>query len=240
MINPKQNEYAVVTGGASGIGNIYVRNLLTIGYNIIIVSPHECDINELKSVNSDKDVILLKHDLTKLDECKEVVEETKKYFVSLIINNSGIGAWGETISSKFEDELQVINLNVIALHYLTKLFVQRFEAQKYGRVINIASIAAFIPAPLFANYYASKSYDLSYGQAFNTELKMQKSNVRVVTICPGFLNTSFFAHSTSSGSGKNPYLPALKPEKFVAKSIKRALNTKNKNYILVGAFTKVC
>jgi short-subunit dehydrogenase len=134
--------------------------------------------------------------------------------------------------------MQVVNLNIRALHYFTKKFTIYFNEKGFGRVVNIGSIASFVPCPLFANYYASKAYVLSYSSAFNSELKYSKSPVRVITICPGFLKTSFFAHSNKN-NGSNPFLPSVKPETFARKSLHRALTTKNKNYILVGVFTKV-
>jgi short-subunit dehydrogenase len=134
--------------------------------------------------------------------------------------------------------MKVVDLNIRALHYFTKKFAQRFCENKSGRIINIASIASFLPGPLFANYYASKAYVLSYSSAFNSELKYMKSPIRIVTICPGFLKTSFFMHSNNIG--QSPYLPSVKPEIFAHKSLHRALLTKNKNYILVGTFTKIC
>ena len=99
--------------------------------------------------------------------------------------------FGEFTPTNLETELEMIDTNVRAVHILTKLFVKDMVQQDKGYILNVGSIASFMPGPLMATYYASKSYVLRMTQAVQEELKKKKSKVHVCILCPGPVNTNF-------------------------------------------------
>ncbi|WP_368487138.1 SDR family NAD(P)-dependent oxidoreductase [Spiroplasma sp. DGKH1] len=237
--NFSPEQWAIITGASKGLGYYYCEELLKKGYHIIAVARNTSSVNELAKKYPAQKVVLLNLDLSILDNCYQLFEQTKKYFVSVLINNAGYGVWGYFKDSDLSQELNMLNLNINALHILTKLFVQRFSDQQIGRVINVGSLAAFTPGPVFASYYASKAYVYSLGVAVNTELKKTKSPVRVITVCPGPLKTDFWNRSSNQQNAKyHSTVKVMPTDKYAKKSLRKALSTKRKNYIITGTTNK--
>lgn len=111
--------------------------------------------------------------------------------LDILVNNAGMGVYGEYHETSLEAEIAQINLNVGALGILTKLFLADFIAADHGAILNVASLAAFVPGPLMAGYYASKSYVLRLSQAVYEELRQRGSKVSISVLCPGPVRTSF-------------------------------------------------
>ena len=110
--------------------------------------------------------------------------------VEILVNNAGFGAFGEFSELDLERETKMINLNVAAVHILTKLFLKDFVKKNRGHILNVASAAGFMPGgPLLAAYYATKAYVLSLSRGINRELKHSGSRVRVSALCPGPVRT---------------------------------------------------
>lgn len=236
------NQWAVVTGASKGLGYYYCQALLAQGYHVLGVSRDSKKILELADKCPHLQVKNYDLDLSDLKNVYKLFELSKELNVTVVINNAGYGVWGTFADSILEQELNMINLNISCLHILTKLFVQRFSKNNHGRVINIGSMAAFSPGPVFASYYASKSYVWSLGVAVNYELKRTKSKVRVITICPGPLKTEFWNHSSNGKGNKEHYsslLPVLDTETYAKKSLQTALKTKRKNFIITGISNKI-
>lgn len=235
------NQWAVVTGASKGLGFQYCKELLSKGYNIIGVSRNAQAILALKKDYPDLEIKTYDLDLSNIENVYKLYDECEKFNVTLLINNAGYGILGKFQNTNLEKELNMLNLNICALHALTKLFAQKFIKSNYGRIINISSIVAFAPGPGFSSYFASKSYVLRLGIAINTELKYQKSKVRVVTICPGHLKTNFFirAGEGNKGASYDPGIPAMPLEVFARKSLNKGLKTKNKNYFLFGFLNRI-
>lgn len=227
-----EKEFAVVTGASSGIGYGYCQWLLKQGYHIIGVSRHTEWAKELQQQFPEQTIVALSYDLSVPENCYALFEEIKQYHIVLFINNAGFGKKGLFITIPLADELKMINLNIQAVHILTKLFTQYFIEQQKGRIINISSLAAFFPGPGMATYYATKAYILSLSVAINTELKKTKSPVRVVTICPGATQTAFFKNADFKNNKTLPGLMSL--ERFIKKSLPKALKIKRKNYLIIG------
>lgn len=187
---------ALVTGSSSGIGRDMARVLNDKGYDLIITARDREKLEELKKeLNSknDKNVDVIVKDLSKEEECISLYNEIKeKYkFVDIVINNAGFGLCGEFKDTSLEKELNMIDTNIKALHILTKLFLKDMVKEDKGRILNVSSIAGFMPGPLMATYYSTKNYVLRLTQSIKEELNKSKSNVKISVLCPGPVNTNF-------------------------------------------------
>lgn len=156
---------ALVTGASSGIGRDMARYLNSLGYDLIITARDSKKLEELKNeLNSKNDRIVdvIVRDLSKTEECISLYNEIKaKYeFVDIVINNAGFGLCGKFCETSLEKELSMIDTNIKAVHILTKLFLKDMVEKDKGRILNVSSIAGFMPGPLMATYYSTKNYVL--------------------------------------------------------------------------------
>ena len=181
---------AVVTGASSGIGRDIARNLSQMGYDIYAVARREDKLLELKN-ELKTNVYPYVADLSKPEECKKLYEDLKDKDIDVLVNNAGFGAFGEFSEIPLERETEMINTNIVSVHILTKLFLNDFKAKDKGYILNVASSAGFMMGPLLATYYATKAYVLRLTEAIYRELKEEKSNVHVCTLCPGPVKTEF-------------------------------------------------
>ena len=168
---------ALVTGASSGIGKNLALNLSDLGYELILVARNKKKLNEVANECKTK-VKTVAIDLSKEENCKELFKKYKN--VDVLINNAGL-----------DDELNMIDLNIKAVHVLTKLYLNEMIKKDSGRILNVASSAAFLPGPLMSTYYSSKSYVFKLTTAIYEELRRIKSNVKVSVLCPGPVNTNF-------------------------------------------------
>ena len=182
---------ALVTGASSGIGRDIARELAKRNMDLIIVSRDEDKLNEVKNSIQNVNVEVIAKDLSSEKNCIELYEQVKDEKIDILINNAGFGVFGEFTSTPLEKELNMINTNVVAMHILTKLFLQDMKKQNKGHILNVASIAGFMPGPLMAGYYSTKSYVVRLTQALKEELKKENSNVKLSLLCPGPVNTNF-------------------------------------------------
>lgn len=235
------NQWAVVTGASKGLGYSYCQELLKRGYHILGVSRSAQNILALQKEYPELKVRACDLDLSNIENVYKLYDLTKELNVTLVINNAGYGVLGKFQDSSLDSELNMLALNINALHILTKLFTQRFLRYNYGRIINIASMAAFTPGPGFASYYASKSYVLRLSTAINYELKAEKSRVRVISICPGPLKTGFWerAKPTEATSEYKSGVPIINVDIYAQKSLTKALKAKRKHYIIIGFWNRV-
>ena len=187
---------ALITGASSGIGRDIARELAKRKYDLIIVARNEKALRELKEELEEEynvKVYIKVVDLTNKDNCVKLHSEVKKEFenIDVLINNAGLGTCGRFTDTTLEKEEQMIDTNITALHILMKLFLKDMYINDNGYIMNVASIAGFMPGPLMATYYASKAYVVKLTQAVQKELKFQKSNVKVSVLCPGPVKTNF-------------------------------------------------
>ncbi|QBQ07769.1 short-chain dehydrogenase [Spiroplasma gladiatoris] len=231
----KKQGYALVTGASKGIGYEIVKYLLAKNYKVIAVSRNTQTLDNLNK--NFTNIILEKwnYDLSDLNQVKNMIENCKNFDIQLVINNEGYGVWGSFLKTSLEKELNMIDLNIKSLHYITKHFAKNFYKNNLGRIINVASVAAFQPGPMFSSYFASKAYVLNLGIAINTEFKKLKSKVRVVTICPGPIKTDFWLRSDYKNINKSH---GMRVEKYVNKTLKKALKTNSKDFLLTGIVNK--
>ena len=171
---------ALITGASSGMGRDMAEYLASFGYDLFVVSKNKEDLEDIfKDLNVK--VVSIGLDLTEVDNCIKLHKMLKK-------ENIDAGNFSETSLNK---ELNMIDLNIKAYHILTKLFLQDFIKRDYGRILNVASMAGFMPGPYMATYYATKNYIVSLSLAIYEELKNDNSNVKISIFCPGPVDTNF-------------------------------------------------
>ncbi len=164
------------------------------GFNLVIVARRRQRLLVLKKEIAEKYGVKVKvivRDLSKTEECIGLFNDVEKANIDIVINNAGFGVFGGFTETSLEDELRMIDVNIRAVHILTKLFLQKFKKRNSGYILNVASLAAFMAGPLFSSYYASKNYVLQLTKAIYEELRMEKSNVYVGAFCPGPVRTEF-------------------------------------------------
>lgn len=181
---------ALITGASSGIGRDMARYLSGLGYDLIIVARRENLLEELKKDLTKTEVIVEKADISDPNVCKELFE--KHPDIDILINNAGFGKFGEFDKTELNDELNMIDTNIVGLHTLTKLYLQKMKEKNKGYILNVASSAGLMPGgPLMATYYATKAYVISLTRGIAEELRVAGSNVKISALCPGPVNTNF-------------------------------------------------
>lgn len=181
---------ALVTGASSGIGRDMARYLSDLGYDIIAVARDWVALSKLKE-ELKTNVQTISIDLADTGACIQLYELVKNENIDVLVNNAGFGDFGEFTNTDLDKELNMIDVNVKAVHILTKLFLQDMVKRDSGYILNVASIAGFMPGPLMATYYSTKAYIVRLTQSLYTELKKKKSKVRISVLCPGPVNTNF-------------------------------------------------
>ena len=125
------------------------------------------------------------------ENCLKLYELTRDEHIDFLINNAGFGVYGRFTETSLDRELTLIKTNVIAVHMLTKLFVKDMKERGSGNILNVGSIAGFLPGPLLSSYYASKNYVVRLSEAVHEELRREGSRVKVSVLCPGPVKTEF-------------------------------------------------
>ena len=173
-------------------------------------------------------ITTISSDLTKEENCINIHKKIKD--VDLLINNAGFGDYGEFTQTSLEKELKMINTNITAVHILTKLYLIDMKKKNKGQILNVASIAGFMPGPLMSTYYATKNYVVRLSEGIREELKRENSSVKISILCPGPVSTNF---EKNANIGFN--FNGISSE-YVARY---ALNHLNKFYIVPGFFIRV-
>lgn len=181
---------AVITGATSGIGKKMSEYLYEKGWNLVLTGRNrEVLANLEKKYNGKAETIAL--DMSNENDVYKLYDFCKEKDVDMIVNNAGFGIFGEFEKTDLKKEIELINVNVKAVHILTKLFLQKFCKKNKGIILNVASSAGFLPGPLLSSYYASKNYVTSMTLAISEELRRKKSNVKICMLCPGPVDTEF-------------------------------------------------
>lgn len=181
---------ALVTGASSGIGYEISKYLSKKGYDIIAVARDEGKLKKLKE-ECKTDVAVHLVDLSIYEDVLKLYEEVKNEDIDILVNNAGFGGFGKFEDIDFDFQMKMIDVNVKALHMLTYLFLKDMKKKNKGYILNIGSIAGFMPGPLMAEYYATKAYVVRLTQGINKELRKDKSNVHISVCCPGPVKTNF-------------------------------------------------
>lgn len=179
---------ALVTGASSGIGRDIAKEFSKRGYDLILVARNVERLEEVKKqIQTKAEIVSM--DISKEENCEKLFQDYKD--IDILVNNAGFGDCGHFEETSLEKDIQMIKTNIIAYHILTKLYLKEMIKNNNGKILNVASIAGFMPGPLMATYYSTKAYIVRLSEAIRTELKKQKSKVKISILCPGPVNTNF-------------------------------------------------
>jgi short-subunit dehydrogenase len=181
---------ALVTGASSGIGADIARQLAKHGANIVLVARRAEKLQALAAELTASGVTATAVPCDLADPAARLALADSQNGIDVLINNAGLGVFGAFADSNWDDVANMLNVNVVALTHLTQLFTKPMAARGWGRVMMVASTAAFQPMPLYAVYAATKSYVLSLSEALNVEYRT--SNVKFTALCPGPTASEFF------------------------------------------------
>ncbi len=222
---------ALVTGASSGIGRDIAIYLSELGYDLILVSRDENRLKETAS-NIKTNVEIYPCDLTGRDNCFKLYDYFKEEDIDILVNGAGFGLFGNTWETDINKEMKMIDLNVTALHILTKLFLQDMVRKNKGYILNIASSAGFLAGPGLNTYYATKNYVTKWTMGIYQELKAAKSNVKICALCPGPVDTNF-----NKVAGGSFTVKALSSEYVAHYAVDKMF--KNKLIIIPGFMVKM-
>ena len=222
---------ALITGASSGIGLDMARYLAKQKYELILVGRNREKLEKVQESLPTK-VTIIVADLANEQKVKELYVLTSKENIDILINNAGFGDFGYFTETDLSKELDMINTNIKAVHILTKSFLKDMEKKNSGYILNVASSSAFQPGPLMSTYYASKSYVYNLTCAIYEELKKEKSNVHISTLCPGPVNTEF-----NDVAGVTFGIKALEANEVVSYTLDKMF--KNKLVIIPGTSIKL-
>jgi uncharacterized protein len=189
-----RNKTALITGASSGIGYEFAKILAKDSDVLVLVSRRRERLLEVKRELEDSAPVSVKiivKDLSQPGAVEDIYREleSEKMSVDILINNAGVGHLGSFTETDWRHDADMIATNITALTHMTKLFVKDMIVRKKGRIMNVASTAAFQPGPLMAVYYASKAYVLSFSEAIANELR--GTGVTITALCPGPTATNF-------------------------------------------------
>ena len=185
---------ALITGASGGIGYELAKLFARDKHNVVLVARSRQKLEqiaqELKSLGSPQVHVIAK-DLAELEAPDEIFAETERRKISIdfLVNNAGFGERGPFLKTNLDNELEMVQVNVVALMHLTKLYLPAMVQRRFGKIMQVASTAAFQPGPFMAVYYATKAFVLSFSEATYEELR--GSGVTVTALCPGATETGF-------------------------------------------------
>lgn len=217
--------YTLISGASSGIGKELAEIAAREGRNVILVARDEPALNTVAKDLAKRyaiDAMVLARDLSEQQSPQQIFDALarKKIVVDTLINNAGSGDYGEFVRSNRATQLGMINLNVRTLTELTHLFLPDMVRCKTGYIMNLGSVASFLPGPYMSVYFASKAYVLSFSEALSAELR--DSGVSVTCLCPGSTKTSFgeSAHVSETHSTRTSHVTPRQVAEFGWKAMK--------------------
>ena len=223
----------LVTGASSGIGRDLAREFAKRKYDVILVARNVERLEELKQeliteykVNAE----YISMDLSKRENCIDLHSKVKD--IDILVNNAGLGDFGEFSETELTKDFSIIDTNITSVHVLTKLYLKDMVEKNEGKILNVASIAGFMPGPLMATYYASKNYVVRLSEAIKEELNKAKSNVKISILCPGPVKTNF-----NNVANVKFELSSLTSEYVARYTVEKLL--KEKFYIVPGKMIKI-
>lgn len=190
----KNKGTALITGASGGIGLELARVFAARNYNLVLVARNQTRLQQIADELEARHGIIVRvlaRDLTQISSAHEIYDQlqAENVAIDVLVNNAGFATYGAFWETSGDEELQMLQLNITALTLLTKLFLPAMRERRRGKILQVASTAAFQPGPLMAVYYASKAYVLSFSQALSEELR--GSGVTVTALCPGPTESGF-------------------------------------------------
>jgi uncharacterized protein len=205
---PERRPVTVITGASAGIGAALAHEFAANGHELVLIARREQPLNALADAIAAKGAArptVLRMDVTRVDAAGDLGEALAKRSLEpeFVVNNAGFGLLGYAAELDRAAQLAMIDLNARALTDFSLAFVDSLERRR-GGILNVASVASFLPGPGMAVYYATKAYVLSFSEALHQELKAR--GIRVTVLCPGPVPTEFQARAGITG---NPFPPLL-------------------------------
>lgn len=199
------NSYVLITGASSGLGAELARLYAVEGYSLILVARRLQRLQELKTeilLKHKIDVILLEADLSQKSAAEDVFKmvQGRGMVVDILINNAGVGIYGDFLRNSYEQIVDMYQVNVLSGMRLSQLFLDEMNKRNRGQVIFVASVGGFFPGPLMATYFASKAATLSFARALAFELR--QTALKISVICPGPFKSEF--QQKTFGANRNP------------------------------------
>lgn len=197
-----KTQTALITGASGGIGYELAKLFARDHYNLVLIARSSDKLNQVATELQGQYGVTVKTialDLAESAAPKFLFDQLQReeVVVDVLVNNAGFGGFGEFASMPEEEILGQIHLNITALTYLTRLFLPPMLSRRRGKIMNVASTAAFQPGPLMAVYYATKAYVLHFSEAIANEL--QGTGVTVTCLCPGPTATEFQKRANIAG-----------------------------------------
>ena len=230
----------LITGSSGGIGLALAEIFAREGYDLVLVARSKDKLvaakDRLESQWGITAEIMVK-DLAVKDAAQEIFAALADggRHIDILVNNAGVGGYGRFADSEWDKQNEMIQLNVTALMQMTKLFLKPMLERKEGKILNVASIAAFNPGPTMAVYHATKAAVLFFSEALASELK--GSGVIVTTLCPGPTETGFVAAASMESSKLFQNMKVATAEKVAASGYKALM--KGKPVVVHGFFNKL-
>lgn len=229
---------ALITGASGGIGKAFAEELATHNINLVLVARSEAKLNELAKTLQEKhniQVDTIVKDLTEPGASSAVFDATKAkgLTIDMLINNAGFGDYGDFAERDGERQIQIVQLNVLALVDLTYKFLREMRSRRSGSIINVSSLSAFQPIPYISVYAASKAFILSFSQSLWAENRPY--GIRVLVTCPGPVETNFFTEAKfpAALAGKaNKISTSTEVVRQTLKALERGDHT-----VVIGGFT---
>ncbi|MDZ8187041.1 MAG: SDR family oxidoreductase [Nostoc sp. ChiSLP02] len=189
---------ALITGASSGIGKAFAQELAARNTNLVLVARSKNKLNQLAQELKEKHKIqvdVIVKDLTEPNAAAAVFDITKTQglTIDLLINNAGLGSYGDFAESDGERQVKIIQLNILSLVDLTHKFLPLMRQRRSGSIINVSSITGFQPIPYVSVYAASKAFIISFSEALWAE--NYQYGIRVLVTCPGPIETNFFTEA---------------------------------------------
>ncbi|MEM1312367.1 MAG: SDR family oxidoreductase [Patescibacteria group bacterium] len=188
----------LITGASSGIGLEIARVFAKRGYDLVLIARRVEPMQDLAKQFSNLNIQVIQKDLTIPNACQSIFDQLEGTHIDILVNNAGFGDRGQFHTLDKAKQLSMIDLNVRALTELTHLFGSKMVKQKTGKIMNVASVVAFMPGPGMATYFATKAFVLSLSQALSQE--WGKYGVQVMALCPGNTTSEFQQNSNMQGS----------------------------------------
>lgn len=236
----------LITGAANGLGKSFAKLYAKDNNNVLLIDIDENSLNEtINELKNEFPNILIDSlivDLNKIEELKKVYNYTleKDYFVNNLVNSAGFGDRCDFIDMDIDKQIAMTNVDCNALLYFTRVFLDNMIKNDEGHIINISSIAGFLPGPYMCTYHACKGYVLLLGEAISYEIR--KTNVKLLTLCPGPFMSKFVekAHNDYTFSKIKPISSDEVAEFGYKKSLKgkslAIVGFKNRLTILASKF----
>ncbi|HEX9998732.1 MAG TPA: SDR family oxidoreductase [Abditibacterium sp.] len=181
---------ALITGASSGIGMEIAKELARRKYDLVLTARREDKLREIEKLLSPHvKITVLPFDLAQDDAPQQLFDALQGHPIDILVNNAGFADFGAFAESDWKKMSALLHVNILALTQLTRLFLPQMIERKKGRILNVASTAAFLPGPWMSVYYASKAYVLSFSDALANETA--RTGVSVTCLCPGPTHSEF-------------------------------------------------